>query len=184
MGNSRVCPVERAGSLESGCRRWVHDPSKILAPYIKEGMTVLDFGCGPGFFTVAMAELVGRTGKVVAVDLQEGMLNRLRAKISNTELEKRIKLHKAKSNRIGITEEIDFALAFYVIHELDNQEEFFKELKSILKPNGRILISEPPLHVTKSAFAETKEKATRIGLKEEKGPRIFLNKTVIFLKQA
>lgn len=71
---NRVCPVERAGSLDNIFRRWLQNPWKILRPYIKEGMTVLDFGCGPGYFTIAMAQMVGTSGWVIAVDLQEGML--------------------------------------------------------------------------------------------------------------
>jgi hypothetical protein len=41
---TRVCPVERAGSLDNGIRKWLQNPRKILGPYIEEGMTVLDLG--------------------------------------------------------------------------------------------------------------------------------------------
>jgi 2-polyprenyl-3-methyl-5-hydroxy-6-metoxy-1,4-benzoquinol methylase len=47
---NRVCPVELAHSLDNTLRRWLQNPQRILAPYIQEGMTVLDVGCGPGFF--------------------------------------------------------------------------------------------------------------------------------------
>ncbi len=47
---NRVCPVERAGNLDNRFRRWIQNPRKILGPYMREGMTVLDLGCGPGFF--------------------------------------------------------------------------------------------------------------------------------------
>ena len=84
---NRVCPVERAGSLDNRIRRWLQNPRKILEPYIKEGMTVLDVGCGPGFFSIEIAQLVGKSGRVIAADLQEGMLQKLRDKIRGTELE-------------------------------------------------------------------------------------------------
>jgi ubiquinone/menaquinone biosynthesis C-methylase UbiE len=71
---NRVCPVSLAGGLDNKIRRWLQNPRKILAPYIQEGMTVLDIGCGPGFFSIEMAQLVGKSGKVFAADLQEGML--------------------------------------------------------------------------------------------------------------
>jgi ubiquinone/menaquinone biosynthesis C-methylase UbiE len=93
-GKNRVCPVKRAGSLDNRFRRWLQDPQKILRPYIKEGMTVLDVGCGPGFFTVDMALMVGKSGRVIAADLQAGMLQKLREKIQETELEECIVLHK------------------------------------------------------------------------------------------
>jgi 2-polyprenyl-3-methyl-5-hydroxy-6-metoxy-1,4-benzoquinol methylase len=56
--NIRVCPVERAASLDNRIRRWLQNPQKILRPYIEKGMTVLDIGCGPGFFSIDMAQLV------------------------------------------------------------------------------------------------------------------------------
>jgi hypothetical protein len=39
----RVCPVEKAGILDSRLRRWLQNPRKIVSPYIQEGMTVLAF---------------------------------------------------------------------------------------------------------------------------------------------
>jgi ubiquinone/menaquinone biosynthesis C-methylase UbiE len=93
-GKHRVCSVERAGSLDNRIRRWIQDPQKILRPYIEEGMTVLDLGCGPGHFSIALAQMVGKSGRVIAADLQEEMLQKLRDKIQGTELEERITLHK------------------------------------------------------------------------------------------
>jgi Ribosomal protein L11 methylase len=58
----RVCPVERAGGLDNWVRRWLQNPRKFLAPYVSKGMTVLDMGCGPGFFSLEMASMVGVSG--------------------------------------------------------------------------------------------------------------------------
>ncbi len=180
--NKRVCPVERAGSLDNRIRRWLQNPQKILRPYIAEGMTVLDVGCGPGFFSIDMAQMVGKSGRVIAADLQEGMLQKLRDKIKGTELEKRITLHKCEKNKIGLSEKVDFALAFYVVHEIPNQGECFKELESILQPSGKVLIVESPFHVSKSAFAETIEKARDSSFKTVEGPKVLFSKTVILKK--
>ena len=67
-------------------RRLVHKPGRILEARISKGMTVLDLGCEPGFFTIEMAKLVGGTGKVIAADLQQGMLVKVAAKIRGTDL--------------------------------------------------------------------------------------------------
>lgn len=179
---NRVCPVERAGTLNNRFRRWLQNPWKILTPYIKEGMRVLDLGCGPGSFTIDIAEMVGKSGRVIAVDLQEGMLQKLRDKIQGTELEERITLHKSNENRIGVSEKVDFVLCFYVVHELPNQKEFFQELKSILKPEGQALIVEPPIRVSKRAFEETIADARDAGFIPAEGPKVFLSKTVILRK--
>ena len=179
---NRVCPVERAGSLDTRMRRWLQNPSKILAPYIKKGMTVLDFGCGPGYFTIDIAKMVGESGRVIAADLQDEMLQILKKKIQATEFEVRITLHKSGENKIGLTSKIDFALVFYVIHELPGPEDFFKEIVSILKPGGQVLIAEPPFHVSKTDFLNTINMAENAGLRPDQGPRILFSKTAILKK--
>jgi ubiquinone/menaquinone biosynthesis C-methylase UbiE len=153
-----------------------------VGPYIEEGMTVLDLGCGPGFFSIEMARMVGKSGRVIAADLQEGMLQKLRDKIQGTELEERITLHKCEENKIGISEEIDFVLVFYVVHEVPNQEEFFNEIGVILKPKGQVLVVEPPFHVSKSAFEETIRKARNVGLTLVERPKVLLSKTAVLKK--
>jgi ubiquinone/menaquinone biosynthesis C-methylase UbiE len=179
---NRVCPVERASSLDNRIRRWLQNPQKIVSPYIKEGMTVLDIGCGPGFFSIEMAKMVGESGRVIAADLQEGMLEKLRDKIKGTELEGRITLHKCQEDKTGVSENVDFALLFYMVHELPNMEEFFNEIVTILKPNGQVLIVEPPFHVSKTAFEETIRKAREAGLIEVERPKVFLSKTALLKK--
>jgi len=181
---NRVCPVEKSGSLDTKIRRWMQNPQKILKPYIKEGMTVLDLGCGPGFFTMDMAQMVGESGRVIASDLQEGMLQIVRdkIKIKGTELEKRITLHKCEENKIGLSEYFDFVLLFYLVHEVPNKEKFFNEIGTIVRPNGQVLIVEPPFHVSKSAFKEMVKMARDAGFTDVKGPNLLFNKTVILKK--
>ena len=180
--NRRVCPVERAGSLDNIIRRWLQNPQKILRPYIEEGMTVLDVGCGPGFFSIEMAKMVGKSGRVIASDLQEGMLQKVKAKIKGTEFEERITLHRCEENKIGISAHVDFVLLFYMVHEVPNKKEFFNEIATILRPNGQVLIVEPPFHVSKSAFEETVRKARDVGFRAVEGPAMLFNKTVILKK--
>jgi ubiquinone/menaquinone biosynthesis C-methylase UbiE len=178
----RVCPVERAGGLDSRIRRWIQNPQKILGAYIEEGMTVLDVGCGPGFFSIEMAKMVGETGRVIAADLQDGMLEKLRDKIKGTELEGRIGLHKCEEDKTGVCENVDFILLFYVAHEVPNIEEFFNEMLTILKPNGQILIVEPPFRVSKTEFEDTIRVARDAGLTEVERPKVFFSKTAILKK--
>ena len=180
--NNRVCPVERAGGLDNKFRRWLQNPRKILRPYIEKGMTVLDIGCGPGFFSIDMAQLVGKSGRVIASDLQEGMLQKLRDKIQGTELEERFALHKCEENKIGLSENIDFILVFYMFHEVPNQEEFLNEIGSILKPNGQVLIVEPPFHVSKPAFEKIIRKARNAGFTLVGRPKVLFSKTAVLKK--
>jgi ubiquinone/menaquinone biosynthesis C-methylase UbiE len=179
---NRVCPVTLARFLDSRIRRWLQDPRKMLRPYIKEGMTVLDVGCGPGFFSIELAQMVGKSGRVIASDLQEGMLRKLRDKIRGTELEERITLHRCEKNKLGLSEDVDFVLALYMVHEIPNQEDFFNEIKSVLKANGQVLIVEPPFHTSKGAFERTIQKAWEAGFIAVDRPKIFPNKAVVLRK--
>ena len=170
---NRVCPVELASSLDNKIRRWLQNPHKILAPYIKEGMTALDIGCGPGFFSIEMAKMVGASGKVISADLQEGMLQKLGNKIRGTELEKRIKLVKCDNDKINVFERVDFILAFFMVHEVPDKNSFFSQLKDILNERGQLLLVEPKLfHVSREAFELTTKVAENNGFKVYQGPKL------------
>lgn len=181
---TRVCPVELASSLDNKIRKWLQDPHKILAPFIKEGMRVYDIGSGPGFFSLELAKLVGPNGKVLAADLQDGMLQKLGSKIKGTELEERIKLIKCEIGNVNVTEKVDFIIAFWMVHEVQDKNSFFKELRKILKDNGQFLIVEPKyVHVSQKAFGTTLKIAEENGFKIYQGPGIFFSQTAI-LKNA
>lgn len=170
---NRVCPVELANSLDNRFRRWIQNPQKILAPYIKEGMTVLDLGCGPGFFSVEIAKMVGNEGRVISADLQEGMLQRLKNKIRGTQLESRIQLVKCDKSTINVHDKVDFILAFYMVHEVPGKNSLFKELKNILKEKGEFLLVEPKLfHVSRKEFETTIRLAEDNGFKISEGPKL------------
>ena len=176
---NRVCPVENAGALDMGIRKLLHNPHKILKPYVQEGMTTLDMGCGPGFFSIEMAKMVGETGKVTAADLQDGMLQKVKEKIKNTSLQNTIDLHLSKKDKIGLTGKFDFILIFYMLHEVPDQAIFLYEIKSLLKPDGKVLIVEPKGHVSNNEFNNSMEimKNTGFGIIEK--PKVFFSRAVV-----
>lgn len=170
---TRVCPVELAGGLDNKIRRWLHNPERILAPYVKEGMTVLDLGCGPGVFSVPMARMVGKRGRVISADLQEGMLQKVCEKIKGTEFEGRIHTVKCDKDSINVSEKVDFILAFYMVHEVPDKNSLFRQLRTVLKPNARLLLVEPKLfHVSRKEFTATTEFALKNGFKIHAGPTL------------
>ena len=142
-------------------------------------MTVLDIGCGPGFFTIELAKMLVGSGKVIAADLQDGMLDKLKQKIRGTEFEQRIECHKCQEESIGVTEKVDFILAFYMIHEVPDQDKLFKELKSILKPGGKIFIVEPKIHVSKKSFENMIDRVKSLGLEITARPKVFFSRTIV-----
>ena len=60
-----LCPAWGAVGLDNSFRKWIQNPQKILKPYIKTGMTVLDVGCRPGFFTIEISKMFNGSGKVI-----------------------------------------------------------------------------------------------------------------------
>src|SRR5512137_1735883 len=105
-----VCPWWLARALDNPIRRLIHSPDKILGGYIEPGQTVLDLGCGSGTFTIAMARMVGASGRVIAVDIQDEMLQLVRQKAMKEGLDSRLITHKSEPDRIGIADKVDFAL--------------------------------------------------------------------------
>ncbi len=175
--SSRICSWKIAFALDNPIRRIIHNPQKILGGYIEPGQTALDLGCGPGTFSVAMAKMVAESGKVIAVDVQEEMLQIVREKAAQQGLESRIFTHKSGPDRIGISEKVDFALAFYMVHEVPNAEAFLKEIASLLKPKGKLLIVEPKMHVSAAAFEKTIEVARQAGLRPISEPKIRFSRS-------
>jgi len=178
----RVCPVEKAGLLDFAFRRLLQNPGRILRPHIREGMTVLDLGCGPGFFTLEMARLVGSSGKVTAADLQQGMLGKVKAKIRNTPLADRIQFHLSLADKIGLQGKFDFILVFYMLHEVPDPGAFLQEIRALLNPSGKVLLAEPKWHVTREEFMEAIAVMERAGFFVLEAPKILFSRVVVIGK--
>ena len=135
-----------------------------------------------GYFTIPLAKLVGDKGKVIAADIQHHMLDSLDHRAFKAGVQERIKLLLTKSDSIGISESIDFCLAFWMVHEVTDQGHFLNEIASKLKPDGLMLIAEPKIHVSKEHFAKTLEIAKSAGLSVTDTPKIFLSHTALLKK--
>ena len=177
-----VCPWWLAYTFDNPLRRLFHKPELIFAPYLKEGMVAADFGCGMGFFSIGMAHLAGETGKVLAVDLQQQMLDIVMKRATKAGVAKRINTVLCKDDDIKVKEKVDFALAFWMVHETPDQNEFLNQLYSVIKHDGKLLIAEPKMHVTKKEFNTTLTVAKETGFQEMTGPKIYFSHSALFAK--
>ncbi|MGC4117515.1 MAG: methyltransferase domain-containing protein [Myxococcales bacterium] len=180
-----VCPWWFGSLLASRVRKLVQDPVKILSPLVTPGATVLEPGPGMGFFTVELARLVGAQGKVVAVDLQQQMLDGVRARAARAGVAERLVLRKVEPTSLGVADlagQVDFALLFWMLHEVPDQAHLLGELAQSLKSGGQILLCEPKGHVTKSAFQKSLELARTLGLRVEDGPSIRLSRAALLVR--
>ena len=183
MPNEGVCPWWKAYIFDNPLRRLFQKPEKILGGLVQQGQTVLDIGCGMGFFSLGMARLVGEKGRVISVDLQKKMLNALERRARRAGLSSRIQLHQCQTDRIGISEQVDFALSFWMVHEVPDKKAFLTEVFSLLKPGAHYLLVEPQMHVAASAFQRTVEIACATGMKPCAEPSIRLSRSVLFRRR-
>ena len=184
---SHTCPWWFGYFLLNPLRRLAQRPTRVLRPFVRPGMLVVEPGCGMGFFTLDLARMVGPDGRVVAIDLQEKMLAGLRRRAARAGLEGRIDMRLARPDRLGIADlagRVDLVLAFYVVHEIREPAAFFAEVAAALKRGGAVLVVEPPLHVPRAAFAESIAVAERAGLRLAARPRIGPNKVALLEKHA
>ena len=94
----RLCPLWMGYLLLCPMRRWQEKPEELLAPYLRDGMTVLEPGPGMGFFTLPMSRMAGPAGRIVVVDIQPKMLESLRKRARKAGTLERIDTRLAQPN--------------------------------------------------------------------------------------
>ena len=102
---------------------------------IKPGAHVLDYGCGPGNYTIAAAELVGPSGKVYAVDIHPLGIREVQKKADKKGLGN-VKTILTNCNTKLPDSSVDVVLLFYVLHDFKDPDAIIKELNRMLKPMG------------------------------------------------
>lgn len=180
LDKKRICPWWMTYSFDNPLRRLIHKPEKILAGLVKPGMTVMDIGCGFGYFSVAMARMVGNTGTVISVDVQEKSLNILLKRAQQARIATIVKTHLATIERINYSSQVDCILSFWMAHEVKDQPAFFKEIISLLKPGGKYLLVEPIMHVSATDFEATVRNAIASGLKPIAELKVAISRAKVF----
>jgi ubiquinone/menaquinone biosynthesis C-methylase UbiE len=181
----RVCPWWMGYLLISPFRRLYQNPDKILSPYVKNGMTVLEIGPGMGYFTLPMARMAGESGRIICVDVQERMLKSLTRRANRAGLANRITAVVASADsRIseGFAGQVDFTLAFAVVHEVSDQEKLFFEIHRAMKEGAFLLISEPSGHTTPENFSQMQDITARLGFHKVSTPEIKGSLSVLLKK--
>ncbi|MBN1773550.1 MAG: methyltransferase domain-containing protein [Deltaproteobacteria bacterium] len=175
-----LCPAWLAGFLDLRLRARLHDPDAILGPYVRPGRTVVDLGCGPGFFSVALARLVGPGGSVVAVDLQPRMLARARRNAVAAGTAERILFRRCGPDDLGVTGPVDFVLAFWMLHEVPDPARLLRQVRAVLDPAGRFLLVEPKLHVRAARFRAALAATEAAGFVQLEEPPVALSRAALF----
>jgi ubiquinone/menaquinone biosynthesis C-methylase UbiE len=125
-------------------RRLLGEPRKLVARYVRAGQTAADLGCGPGFFTPALAESVGPGGRVYAVDSDERAVREVERKAKDLNL-RNIETRTLSASRLGFIPDgsVDFVLCHGLLCSMAPGERgaALAEIKRILKPDGLAYLS-------------------------------------------
>jgi ubiquinone/menaquinone biosynthesis C-methylase UbiE len=181
---THVCPWWLIHTFDNPLRRLVQNPERILQDIVRSGDACLDLGCGIGYFTIPMAGIVGPSGCVTAADLQPEMLAGVRRRAEKSGLLSRVRLHRVDASGLPFEAAFDFALAFWMAHEVPDQRSLIQQIRSALKPGGRFLLVEPKVHVRQAAFDRTVDLAEKTGLTKVKPLDIFFSRAILMINRS
>jgi len=179
MSENHVCPWWLAYTFDNPLRRLIHNPVRLFDGLVRPGMTVMDVGCGMGYFSLGMAKLVGDSGRVIAVDLQQQMLDIMQKRAAKAGVAPRIEPRLNEADRIDLSSRVDFILAFWVVHEFPDPASFFRNGAALLKPAGKLLYSEPSFHVSAIKFNDIMTTALANGFKKVKDLNISFSRAAL-----
>lgn len=151
---------------------------------VKPGMTVADIGCGMGYFSLGLARIVTETGRVIAVDIQEKMLQTVEKRAKKHGLSSIIMTKLCAADHITVDEPVDFVLTFWVVHETPNIRKFLAQIFEIVKPHGLLLMTEPKFHVSRTQFEREVSLAQAAGFVVSAAPPIALSHAILLEKSS
>jgi ubiquinone/menaquinone biosynthesis C-methylase UbiE len=162
-----TCPVWLGYLLASPLRRLIERPSQLVLPLVKPGHRVLELGPALGFFTVPVAQAVQASGRVVCVDVQSAMLDRLGKRLEKRGLRDRAELRHCSPDDLGLGHEVggyDLALAIHVVHETPTPAGTLATLAACLRPGGQLLLIEPSGHCSRELWQQENAAVHQAGL--------------------
>jgi ubiquinone/menaquinone biosynthesis C-methylase UbiE len=145
--------------------KWQKPQEIIRLMNIKAGSVVADVGCHEGYMTVKLANAVGHSGKVYAVDVEQHKLDRLKnhlevRKIANVSLVK-----GDYDNPKLPARSLDAVIILDTYHEMDDHDEILQHIKTSLKPGGRLVICEPIADERKNSSRTEQERKHELAMK-------------------
>jgi ubiquinone/menaquinone biosynthesis C-methylase UbiE len=140
---ARIMGYEGAAWLERPEREREEEPSKAVAALdIRPGQIVADVGAGSGYYTVRLAERVGAAGKVYATDIQPQMLTLVQQRVARERLTQVEVVQATETDPRLPQNQLDLILMVDVYHELARPQEVLRQLRTALKPDGRLVLIE------------------------------------------
>lgn len=185
--------VQGAPWLDRPEREAEEQPTRAVdALRLTPGSVVADVGAGSGYYTVRLSRAVGREGRVVATDVQPGMLDLIRQKIERQKLTNVSLVQGAIDTPNLPAATFDMILMVDVYHELAAPQPFVRALKSALKQDGRLVLIEfrgedpavPIQALHKMTVAQVRQELAADGFEIERVIDVLPWQHIIVLKQS
>jgi ubiquinone/menaquinone biosynthesis C-methylase UbiE len=137
------CPTALAWLLESRVSDWIAGTTRTIERMeIQPGWTVVEIGPGPGRLLIPVAQRIGPQGRMIGVDIQEGMLRRTQAKVDRLGLANVQLIHGDATQKHVDDDSADLVYLCTVLGEIPNREEALRRCWEMLKPGGVLAITE------------------------------------------
>lgn len=121
---------------------WLNSDRVLSMLNLHKGLTALDFGAGPGYFTLPIAERIAPTGRVFAVDVEPEMHYALRQRAAEVGISNIVSLICDDKTVPFAAETIDRVLLSLVLHEVDDRSQLLAEVQRVLRPGGHLALVE------------------------------------------
>jgi SAM-dependent methyltransferase len=168
-------------------RHIVERPERILKKYVREGMTVLDVGCGKGFYSIGAAKLAGSSGRVISVDPRAEAIDDLKRRTERLRKKFRIEPRVCSERDLAVDDlagRVDIAIAVYVVHHAADAVRLMRDVHLALKPGGLFLVVEPKHHASAAECSATLAAAREAGFTFGGHPKLWRDWAVRLEKRA
>ena len=144
---------------------WQKAADLISRLQIGPGSTVADIGCHQGYMTFKLAKVVTNTGKVYAVDVEQGKIDKVEAYAKGNNVSNVITIKGNYDNPNLPEGSLDAAIILDTYHEMDDHDEILGHVKASLKPGGRLLICEPIAEARRNSSRSEQEGRHELAMK-------------------
>jgi ubiquinone/menaquinone biosynthesis C-methylase UbiE len=165
-------------------RPLLYDPQRIVGPFVGPGDRVMDLGCGAGYFSPTLSRLAGPAGEVFVVDIQEEMVARAVERVrEDAEAGARATGVIVDPKDPQLPPDIDFALMSWMLHEVEEPETYWRALRHSIRPAGKVLITEPLIHVSAERWESELAPAERMGFSRRDAGGVFFSRTAVLTRR-
>jgi ubiquinone/menaquinone biosynthesis C-methylase UbiE len=179
---TRPRPSRLAWFLTNPFRKIIQPPRRLInAARVRSGHHVLDIGCGPGYFTIPLAEKVGRSGSVTVNDVHDKMIRKLRRNVALSD-QANVFFQSGELHELELKNEFDVVIMFWVIHEMTEPDANIREVMRLLTPGGRCFIAEPKIEVSQTDWRKLMDLAKSTGLELDSAWDSFTSRYARFIK--